>query len=45
MTDDVHITAGHRSYHCLGIGVFIVRCKNRLMEARNNEVQGGKHRT
>ena len=44
MTYDVHITAGHRSYHCPGICLYR-EVQNRLMEARNNEVQEVKHRT
>ncbi len=44
MADNMHVAAGNRGDHRRGVCLFILRCKNRLMEASNNQIQRGEHR-
>lgn len=44
VADDVDVAAGNRRDHRLGVGLFILRSKHRLMKTGDNQIQRGQHR-
>ena len=44
VADNVHIAAGNGGNHRRGVGLFILRCKNRLVETGEDKIQRRQHR-